>query len=57
MGDEVFLCAAAEQNRSRYSYRLSLMDLWKIAGGPVSPNGMTRDSNTPNLVRKAVSYF
>ncbi|KYG39825.1 hypothetical protein M433DRAFT_301030, partial [Acidomyces richmondensis BFW] len=41
---------------SRYWRRVSLINLWKVAGAPVSPNGITKDSNRPKRVRKAVRY-
>jgi len=32
------------------------MNLWNVAGAPVRPDGITRDSNNPKRVRKAVSF-
>lgn len=45
-----------EQNQSRQSQRESLINLWKVARALVSPNGITRDSNSLKRVRKAVSF-
>src|SRR5436853_1688830 len=50
------LSRKAEQKRSRYGDRVSLMYAWKVAGALVKLKGITRLSNSPYQVLKAVFH-